>query len=325
MATNNGQYKPIPIDPHDLAMATADTSPRDLAYEAICAVDSLMRDNYAKTKSRLMTKLSPVIIVQFSITGGIYTLIHDGVHETVSPVGKNFELCKSISHIPLGIYSMIAPYLREAPPVGWQNGILNFKKVITNARDHLTTASLPQETDQACRTIIDASVAFLDGTIGTSGFSIAAFTQYTSQIQDAIHTNMQTAVKAQIEGVIPLLERWRKQLGPVKWKELYAVTMAIWTTEERNQNWLLLKHMMDPATVDTHLITIANAAPEENTVPIALENLARIVHDKIAASMVFSAATQFSYEHATALIGPVDLLAGTIEEMLKGCPHRPSA
>lgn len=319
MATN--PYTPLPIDKHDFDMSTSATSSRDLACEAICAVDLLMRDHYAKTKSRLMEHLDPVIVVQFSFTGGIYTLIHNGVRETVSPVGKNFELCKSISHIPLGIYSLIAPYLKYAPPVGWQNGITNFKNVITNARTHLKAAALPQDAEKACRTIIDASVAYLDAALKTTGsFDEKIFKKYTSKIQGEIYINMKTAVRAQIDGVIPLLVRWRKQLGS-QWKDLYAVTMAIWTTQERNQNWLLLRHMMDPATVDSHLITISTAAPEENTVPIALENLARIVHDKIAASMVFSAPIKFSHDSATALIGPVDFLAQTIEDMLKTTPH----
>ncbi|MDN7184573.1 hypothetical protein M0D69_42495 [Caballeronia sp. SEWSISQ10-4 2] len=326
MATGNVQYSgSIAIDPHDLEMVTAGTTPRDLAREAIYAVDATMRDHYAKSRTRLMANLNPVIVVQYSFGGGTYTLIHDGVRETVSPVGPNFEMCKSIAHIPLGIYSMLAPYLCGARPVGWQMLILNFRNVITNALNHLKAAELPPEAERSCRTIIDGSASFLDGTISDQAFSIESFEQFTSQIQDAIQTNMRFAVQAQLDGVLDLLRRWRTQLGPAKWKQLYAVVMAIWTTEVRNQNWLLLKHMMDPETVDSHLITIATAAPEENTVSVALENLARIVQDNIAASMVFSAATKFDLDHATALVGPDDLLAGTIEEMLKGCPRNPRA
>lgn len=56
-----------------------------------------------------------------------------------------------------------------------------------------------------------------------------------------------------------------------------------------------------------------------------LTNLARVVQDNLAASMVFSASTQFDIDHATALVGPDDLLAGTIAGMLKGCPRNPRA
>lgn len=326
MATGNGQFNgSIPIDAHDLEMVTAGTTPRDLAREAIYAVDATMRDHYFKSRTRLMANLKPVIVVQYSFGGGTYTLINDGVRETVSPVGPNFELCKSIAHIPLGIYSMLAPYLNGARPVGWQMGILNFRNVITNALNHLEAAELPPEAVRSCRTIIDGSAGFLDGAISGQAFSIESFERFTSQIQDAIQTNMRFAVQAQLDSVLPLLRRWRAQLGPAKWKQLYAVVMAIWTTEVRNQNWLLVRSMMDPETVDSHLITIATATPEENTVPVALENLARIVQDNIAASMVFSAPTQFDLDHATALVGPDDLLAGTIEEMLKGCPRNPRA
>ena len=168
MATGNGQFSgSIPIDAHDLEMVTAGTTPRDLARGAICAVDELMRDHYFKSRTRLMANLKPVIIVQYSFGGGTYTLINEGFRETVSPVGPNFELCKSIAHIPLGIYSMLAPYLNGARPVGWQDGILNFRKVITNAFVHLEAAELPPAAVLSCRTIIGASAEFLDGAIGT--------------------------------------------------------------------------------------------------------------------------------------------------------------
>lgn len=326
MAIGSVQFSgSIPIDAHDFEMVTKGTTPRDLAREAIYAVDATMRDHYFKSRTRLIANLNPVIVVQYSFGGGTYTLIHDGVRETVSPVGPNFEMCKSIAHIPLGIYSMLAPYLNGARPVGWQQSVLNFRIVITNALDHLKAAELPPEAERSCRTIIDASAAFLDGAISGQAFSIESFERFTGEIQDSIQTNMRFAVQAQLDGVLPLLRRWRAELGPVKWKQLYAVVMAIWTTEVRNQNWLLLRNMMDPETVDNHLITIATAAPEENTVPVALENLARIVQDNVAASMVFSAATKFDLDHATALVGADDLLAGTIEEMLKGCPRNPRA
>jgi hypothetical protein len=314
-------FKKIPIDPHDLEMVTARTTPRDLARQAIYAVDATMQEHYFKSRTRLIANLSPVIVVQFSIRGGTYTLINDGVTETVSPVGPNFEMCKSIAHIPLGIYSMLAPLLSGARPVDWQQPILGFRKVITNALDHLKTAELPPEVEKSCRTIIEAGAKFLDDTIRDQTFSIASFERFTSPIQDAIQTNMRCAVQAQLDGVLGLLRRWRAQLGPVKWKQVYAVVMAIWTTEVRNQNWLLLKAMMEPEMVDSHLITLVTAAPEENTVQVALENLARIVQDNIAASLVFSAPTKFSIDQGNALIGPDDLLAGTIEQMLKRCPR----
>lgn len=323
MEMNDKKHKEsLPIDPHDLKMVTAGTTPRDLARTAIYSVDALMRDHYFSSRTRLMNNLDPVIVVQYSFTGGIFTLINEGTRETVSPVGPNFELCKSIAHIPLGIFSMLSPFLNGTSPEVWQNDVINFKKIIVHALDQLVAAELPPEAEKSCRTIIDASVVFLDKTIKDKSFSIETFQLYTSPIQDAIQVNMKTAVKAMIDGVLPLLRRWKGQLGEDKWRKLYTVVMSIWTTQERNQNWLLVKSMMDPNNVDSHLITISTATPEENTVSVALENLARIVQDNIAASMVFSGGTKFSSDHATALVGPDDLLAITIEEMLmNGCPH----
>lgn len=323
--TDDMHSGPYPLDPHDLVLTTAYTSPRDLARQTIYAVDTLMRDHYFASRTRLIANLDPVIVVQFSMTGGTYTLIFNGVRETVSPVGPNFAMCKSIAHIPLGIYTMLAPYLRTGVrPKSWQNAIVNFRTTITDALGALETAELPAEAVQSCREIITGATDFLDGTLQESSFSIASFERFTSKIQGALQTNMRHAAQAQLDGVLPLLRRWRTQLGSIMWKQLYAVVMAIWTTEVRNQNWLLLRAMMDPETVDSHLITISTAVPEENTVDVALENLARIVQDNVAAAVVFSAPIPFSVDHATSLVGPDDLLAGTIEQMVKKCPRATS-
>jgi len=97
---------------------------------------------------------------------------------------------------------------------------------------------------------------------------------------------------------------------------MYAIILAIWTTEVKNQNWLIVKQMMDRDAVASHLITISMASFAEDTVDVALDNLARIVQDNIAAALIFPDDATI----ADALKGPEDLLAGSIEKLLS-CPH----
>ncbi len=184
----------------------------------------------------------------------------------------------------------------------------------------LSAAELPAKSE-ASHEIFTEGVRFIDASLTEGEFSIDSFEKFTGKIQKAIHTNMKLAAEAQITGVETLLRRWRDQLGDKQWKKLYAVVLAIWTTELRNQNWLLLKHMMDPETVDSHLITLSTTGPDENTVPVALDNLARIVQDNVAAAMIFPNDTKADHDRASSLAGPDDLLADTIEKLIRSCPH----
>lgn len=87
------------------------------ARDAIRATNVGMRAGYAALKSELIGRLSPVIVVENDATGGKFTLIHGGSpQESVQPVPELFELAKSISHVPQGIFSTIAAYLSDKVP-----------------------------------------------------------------------------------------------------------------------------------------------------------------------------------------------------------------
>jgi hypothetical protein len=311
----------IPIYAHDLEMVTSGSSPVALARDAIYAVDTAMRDSYDALRARVIEHLSPVIVVQSDLGGGTYTLVCDGTQTIERPVPALFQLVKSICHTPLGIYSIIAPYLTSSNTQEWKQPLVGLRGVLDNGLQHLSSAELPAKAEAASREILTRGIRFIDDSIAAAGFTIDSFEMFTSKAQRAIHTNMKFAAEAQISGVQALLRRWRGQLGPDQWRKLYAVVLAIWTTEVRNQNWLVLREMMDPTTVDRHLITLSTAAPAEDTVAVALDNLARIVQDNVAAAMIFPNSSKEDRAEATALAGPEDLLSDTIEKSLRACPH----
>ncbi len=304
------------IDPHDLDMVAFNSNQKTRARNAVLAVDAAMQENYSALKSELIGHLSPVIVVQNDGQGGTFTLVYQGTQETVQPVPQLFQLVKSVSHTPLGIYVIIAPYLKQPHVKDWIQPLKTFKETLQEALKNLPDAELPGLALASCTKVLDGGIQFINDSVKADRFSIESFQAFTASVQQDIQTNMSYAAKAQVDGVEALLERWRKKLGSEQWKKTYAIVLAIWTTEYLNQNWLILNHMMDPKTVDTHLITIGIASFAENTVAVALDNLARIVQDNIAAAMVFPQDSVL----ADSLKGPQDLLSTAIEKII-GCPH----
>ena len=305
-----------PINAHDLSMVAFNSDPLVRARNAVYAVDNAMQINYDSLKAQLILQLSPVVVVQNDGGGGIFTLVYEGRRETVSPVGPIFQLVKSISHTPLGIYVIIAPYLSQPEAADWIKPLTEFRAVLAQALAHLSGAGLPEEAIQSCTEVLLGGIHFIDRSVAEKTFTIDGFEAFTAQVAKAIATNMKFASEAQIAGVEALLSRWRTQLGPEQWKNMYAIILAIWTTEVKNQNWLIVKQMMDRDAVASHLITISMASFAEDTVDVALDNLARIVQDNIAAALIFPDDATI----ADALKGPEDLLAGSIEKLLS-CPH----
>ncbi|MET9778576.1 twin-arginine translocation signal domain-containing protein [Streptomyces sp. NPDC006367] len=281
------------------------------ARDAMRAVNAGMRASYAALKADMISRLSPVIVVQNDATGGTFTLIQDGIQqESVNPVPELFELAKSISHVPQGIFSTLAAYLSDKVPNlpnadridphdldmvtsekpgadGWIRPLQNYAATLTTARRRLGEANLPQELETSCAKILDEALTFIRGSVRSGTFDMASFEEFSGRTYPSIRTNMTYAAAAQISGVEGLMRTWRDTIGEEAWKDLYTVVLSIWTTSELNQASIIIRRCMNPAKADTHLIDLPTAEVPHDPVFVALDNLARIVQDNVSAELVF--------------------------------------
>ncbi|GAA2992847.1 hypothetical protein GCM10020229_01670 [Kitasatospora albolonga] len=306
------------VDPHDLDLVAFRSDPTRRARDSLLAVNAGMRSAYATLKADLTPHLGPVIVVENDSRGGRYTLIHRGERESLHPVAEEFELAKSIAHVPLGVFSVLAPYLSgPTGAAGWAGPLREFAGTLGTARRLLEAARLPQELEASSRRILDAAVEFAETSTARGGFTVESFTEFTGSVYADIRTNMAHAARAQIAGVGRLMRRWRQRVGEREWPDLYVVVLSIWTTAVLNQNSIVIRRFLDPARADDHLLDITTAQLPADPVATALDNLARIVQDNVAAELVFPV----DQEVADALKGQEDLLSETILEQLS-CPYR---
>ncbi|MGA5066310.1 hypothetical protein ACPB9E_21535 [Streptomyces exfoliatus] len=308
---------------------------RGRARDAIVAVNSGMRAHYAALKSDLIARLGPVLVVQNDARGGRFTLVHDGTQESLHPVGEVFELAKSVSHVPLGVFSIIAPHLSDRVPnlpgadridphdlrmvafkgaatTDWIVPLREYADTLTAARQQLDQAGIPPEMVVSCARVLDGALAFIEVSTAAGSFDIRSFEDFSHGVYAGIRTNMRYAAEAQIAGVQGVLRKWRARIGEEAWRDLYTVVLSQWATSELNQNSIIIRPCMNPAKVATHLIDLPAAEPLSDPVFVALDNLARIVQDNIAAELVFPS----DRAAADALKGPQDLLADEILDQL---------
>jgi len=296
------------FDPHDLEMTSFLSTVKARAQASVVQIDSDMQAHYDRLRTGLLPHLSPVIIVNNEARGGEYTLVFNGTTETLCPISKTFELAKSVAHIPLGIFSIIAPYLNGSTNAEWASALSDFGGTLRNARGLLSEAEMPQDLEASSRIILDAGLAYIEDTLAGRQISIASFQKLSSSVYPSIRTNMQFAAEAQILGVREIMKTWKQKIGEERWRDLYVVVLSLWTTSVLNQNSIILRTLMDPDRVNSHLIDLPTAEFPADPVFIALDNLARIVQDNVAAGMVFPT----DQVVADALKGPEDLLSQTI-------------
>ncbi|MGW8743120.1 hypothetical protein [Streptomyces sp. NPDC055794] len=320
--------------------ATAGVTATDekAARDAIRAVNAKMRANYATLKSELTTQLSPVIVVSNNAVGGRFTLINNGKQvETVDPVPEYFELAKSIAHVPLGVFSVLAAYLSDQVPnipnadridphdldmvvtkapgdKGWITPLNAFRTALQTAHTRLGTANLPLDLENSCDKILGEAVKFIDASVTAKSFDMVSFNRFAAAVYPSIRVNMTFAATAQITGIEGLMKRWRTLIGEKAWSDLYVTVLSIWTTAELNQASIIIRRTMNQAKVGTHLIDLPTVETPSDPILVALDNLARIVQDNVAAEMVFNT----DLKVADALKGKEDLLSDEILQQIGG-------
>lgn len=313
VAKHSGQYE---INPHDLDLVALGSSPITRAREAVFHIDTAMRRNYDSLKAKISANLSPVLVVQPDLGGGTYTLVRRGSQTSTHPVEPLFQLVKSISHLPLGIYTILAPYLRNAQTRDWLAELVAFRDVAAAALDGLHEARLPRRAETASRDILSKGIAFMDTCIAQGDFTMHGFEEFSASLQESILTNMDFAAGALVDGVQNLLAEWREEMGEEDWSNLYAVILVIWTTEAQNQHYDILRRLMDQKTVEERLLVIGVGEQEPDMLAVALDNLARIVQDNVAAGLILPKDSSL----AKTLAGPKDLLADAVERKMQSCP-----
>lgn len=307
------------------------------AKDSIFAVNAGMRSNYATLKAELVKHLSPVIVVQNDAKGGRFTLVTANGQESVNPVAETFELAKSIAHVPLGCFSVIASYLADKIPnlpnadridphdlllvafnddksTAWIEPLQAYAATLTTARTNLPAAGLPAALTTSCGNILDAALKFINASVTAKVFDMKSFEDFSGSVYPDIRVNMEHAAQAQIKGVQDTMKTWRAKVGEAAWTDLYCVVLSQWTTSVLNQNTIIIKDCMNAAKVATHLIDLPGLETPKDPIFTALDNLARIVQDNIAAEMVFPKDTKV----ADALKGKEDLLSDEILIQLGG-------
>lgn len=310
-SSNSIRFK---IDPFDFS-SVAVASPQWRSRERVYAIDAAMRTNYDILRAKVADSLRPVLVVQFDLCGGTYNLITKDMQITVRPVPPVFQQIKSICHCPLGIYTVLAPHLEDPSGQEWVSPLRQFGLVVNEALDGLKHLDLHRDVLSRSATILKESLSFILSSVKRKNFSMQSFRDYSDSIFEAVSMNMITAAQVQTTAVVDLLLDCKKPLGP-EWRNLYSAVLTTWTIEDKNQHWLVLRRMMDKGMLDERLYVINVGNARENTVDVALMNLAIIVQDKIAGRLVFGDRTPTQARLNIDLATRNDLLSSSVEKVI---------
>jgi hypothetical protein len=284
------------------------------ADDRIRALNRGMREAYAETLARVSAGIDPVLVVQFDGVGGTFNLRDGNRFVRIQPVPAGYELAKSVAHVPLEIFVMLAPYL-AAPTAGkWRDPMAATGKRIRAALEALDATSLAGSASEDARTVLAGSLAFVDDLLARETFSEDDLKAYNLGIFESVGGLRGYATELQIVAIVDLFQTWRAEMGEARWRDLSAVVLAPYTLSRETAVTQTLQRMMDPDRVDRRLIVVGGDFG--NDVETAISVFGRLYLDGLAARLIFDQDTPLGEEMTRSLSTSRDLMAIPAREAL---------
>lgn len=254
--------------------------------------------------------------------GGVYTLyLENGETYSVQPTPRAYELLKCLSHMPLGLYSILSPYFLNPTARAWEVPLKAFREKVVLAIEASQNAenALTSEQKQWAEDMLLLTQTYID-TVLEQHVSVDEFQSYTAELTPYLRECMDAAAQLQVRSVTDALLAWREMLGAEQWKKLYVMIPTIWPVAENSPRWQIFRSLMEPENIDTHLLTGEGVRNDEE----ARELVGRIVADRLAARLILGTGDERSKRMNQCISSRTDVVSDSayqaLKEMTQGCP-----
>ena len=210
------QEPPAPVTPHERGVAQL--SPSD----PLTPLNAAFRNAYARLRTEVLAKTSPIIIQ----SGDRMVLLKDGARTEAPALTHRYHELKTVAHIPLALYVMLAPQANLKLDEAQLNKLREYRALVVQARTSLEGRGFHPEQQQRQLRIVDRSLAFIDTTLGIRTVSSAALRQFTLNHSKDIRANIYEAAEDQINTMDKHLKVWLAQMTPEERKRLRVVVGA---------------------------------------------------------------------------------------------------
>lgn len=312
----------FPKTPKNIAFAAGNA--QDQAHANIVACDNEMRENYKINHEAIGQHIYPFLYSEFTPDGGRYTLlINESEWVSAKPVPRSYEIVKSVSHIPLGIWSIISRYAEYPKGGDWIEPLDHYHQTLTKALHSLEDLKLEKEVEKQLKSVLKKTSAFCEKCVASKTFTMKGYEKISKAINPELVFLQSYAADIQVSSFTETLKKWRELVGKKEWEKLFVVVSAQWTLSTENVHQLIIANMMSSERLAAQNIFVTSR-PLEN-IEEARALCGRIVGDRVMATQTFSTGTKRGKENIYSLSTSRDLISKAAEESidkLKGlCPH----
>jgi len=267
------------MGPRAVAATEAPGSGLAAAEDKLAALNTLARAHYAAAKAATLAKLGPIIVVE----PDALTLIRDGAVRREVYVPARYRDLKALSHMALGLYSLLQPHVDRDDLTGWRADLVSYRARVAEATPLIDELGLHWDDAKRVRAMYRSSLAFMDKVLADGAVSSAALRAYADEVGPSLLGNLYDASDAELISLDALVTRWRAEMGTAEWARLYVVVLGPSRPRERLPPYEYFARVLGRDAAEARLIRADNVTD----VAGGLDLLATTVTDRGLAADFF--------------------------------------
>lgn len=205
-----------------IAWAVAGDAPRQSAITSLEDLNRVAREAYGAAKENAVRGEQAVFVVADKV------ILFKGDQElgALPYTPPIYDQLKSASHLVLGTYGAVTGLLEDGASKEWLGRLAVLRRTALAVNDNIddTLFSVVQKARQ--KTIIKASVAYIDEVLKKRVTTLAAFTAYMREMAPLILANAKDAAIAQIEMLDMAVIELKKRITAKEFKRALALVLG---------------------------------------------------------------------------------------------------
>jgi len=193
------------------------------APDPLKALNEAFRTAYGDSRSEIVKKMSPVIIQ----CGDNLVLIKSGVRTEAPALTKRYHELKSVAHVPLATYLMLAPEAETKLGDPRTKQLEEYRELVVKARKSIGSRGYETNLHDRQLRILDQSLAMIDVASSRGKVTMAELRRFARSLKDDILANAYDAAEDQIATMDRQFKAWQAEMTPDERRQLRVAVSSV--------------------------------------------------------------------------------------------------
>lgn len=224
-----------------------------------------------------------------------------------------------MSHVVLGIFSIISPYFMNPESISWRTPLRQFREkchealVLLGVRGNAVDENIAEGDRSLIKDILRRSISYIDQVSRRNSVDHEGYRRFANDLAPLIEKSMILAAKAHAEDTIVAFQKLKEELGEEEWRRAFVIIPTIWPVSLYNIRLQALEKVMSFEQIKSQVIIVEGVVSEAQ----AKVTLGRILADRAVAELVWGGLEDESMrDHLFSLQTRRDLLSSLSREEL---------